>query len=354
MGKRIQSLDGLRGVCIGLVLFGHVRGTAGFPLHGESVRLGRLGVVTFFVLSGYLITRLLLEERTRTGGVALGAFFRRRALRLFPALYAFVAVVLLLEVVGAVQLGGGDVLATATHTMNFHARRAWWLGHTWSLSFQEQFYLLWAPALAVLGAAGGRRVALGAFAAAPLLRVAVFYGWPEQRALVDQAFPLIFDGPATGCLLAFLREDLWRDARYRRLLESPFFAAVPLIVLVTHLYRPSVGVSLLVGQTVINVAIAACVDWAMRFPESRVGRALNSPPLTWVGTISYSLYLWQQLFLARDHPAWFTTFPLNLLLAFAAATASYHLTERPFVRLRARRSTSPPLLAGTPPATERT
>ncbi len=351
MKRGIPSLDGLRGVCIGLVLFSHVQGTAGFPAIPE-IRLGRLGVAAFFVISGYLITVLLLKERGATGRVAVREFYLRRVIRLFPAFYALVAAVVLLAALGVLALRDGDALAAATQTMNYHAQRAWWLGHTWNLSAQMQFYLLWPLALASLGGAGGLRIALGAVAAAPLLRVAVFYGWPAQRPLVDQAFPLICDALATGCLLAFLRERLWGNASYRRLLESPLFAAVPLVVVVAHLYRPSVGVHMLVQQTVVNVGIAASLDWAMRFPGSRAGRFLNAPAMAWVGTISYSLYIWQQLFLARDHRAWFTAFPVNVVLAFAAATASYYLLEKPIGRLRARVSSPVPSL-GAPAATQR-
>lgn|GEM_PF-841531 len=352
MRRGIPSLDGLRGICISLVLFAHVQGTANFPSM-PPIRLGRLGVAAFFVISGYLITMLLMKERAATGRVAVREFYLRRAVRLLPAFYALVAVAVVLEALGILQLRSGDLLAAATQTMNFHGERAWWLGHTWNLAAQMQFYLVWPLALAFLGTAGSLRIALGAFAVAPLLRVAVFYGWPAQRALVDQAFPLVFDGLATGCLLAFLRERLWGNARYRGLLESSLFAAVPFVVLLAYLYRPSVGVSMIVQETVVNVGIAACVDWAMRFHGSRVGRILNAPAVTWVGTISYSLYLWQQLFLARSHRAWFTSFPLNLLLAFAAATASYYLLEKPLGRLRARLAAPLPRLAGAPTATQR-
>lgn len=126
---------------------------------------------------------------------------------------------------------------------------------------------------------------------------------------------MVFDGLATGCVLAILRERLWADARYRHVLESPRFFLVPLAVVVIYLYTPRVGLQLLFGQTLIHVGIALCTDWAMRFPKTRVGRFLNSPPLVWVGVASYSLYLWQQLFLCREHAAWYTTFPQNLVLA---------------------------------------
>jgi peptidoglycan/LPS O-acetylase OafA/YrhL len=272
MSRRIPSLDGLRAVSIAMVLVGHAAGTVGFPLRPAPFAWGHLGVKIFFVISGYLITTLLLDEEARTGGISLGAFYVRRSLRIFPPFVAYAAAIVALERLELVRLRPGDLLAAATYTMNFHADRAWWLGHTWSLSVEEQFYLLWPAVIALLGARGGLRVALAAIGLAPLLRVAVFYGWPSQRPLVDQAFPLVFDALATGCALALLRSSLWRRREYRRLLGSPAFVAVPAAVAAAHLFTPSVGLSLLLGETVMHVGIALCVDWAMRFPDSAVGR----------------------------------------------------------------------------------
>lgn len=336
MSGRIPSLDGLRAVSIMMVLNGHVLGTAGFPLTWMPFAWGGLGVTVFFVISGYLITTLLLAEQAKTGTISLRKFYLRRTIRIFPAFYVYLAAVLILQLNGFLELHRGDLLAAATYTMNFRAERSWWLGHTWSLSVEEQFYLLWPAVVMLFGAAGGLRAALGAILAAPLLRVAVFYGWPSQRALVDQAFPMIFDGLATGCALAMARDRLWQDPRYRRLLDSPLFALVPLIVVAAYLYIPSVGVQLLAGQTIMHVGIALCIDWAIRFPHTRIGRVLNARPLAWLGTISYSLYLWQQLFLCRHHLSWITAFPQNLGLAFASAILSYQLIEQPLLRLRAR------------------
>ncbi len=336
MSKRMPSLDGLRAISIIMVLLGHLSGTVGLPVKWLPFAWGTLGVTIFFVISGFLITSLLVKEYDRTGAISLRMFYFRRTMRIFPAMYVFAGVVVLMKLMGIMHLRDGDALAAATYTMNFHAVREWWLGHTWSLAVEEQFYLLWPIAVSCLGIAGGLRVALGAMVAAPLLRVAVFYGWPSQRPLVDQAFPLVFDALATGCTLAILRRRLWDDHRYRALLESRFFVFVPVLVVLAYTSSPSVGLSLLVGQSVIHVGVVLCIDWAIRFPDTGVGRILNARPLAWVGVISYSLYLWQQLFLSRAHPAWFTRFPLNIILAFAAATASYYLVEQSFLRLRER------------------
>jgi peptidoglycan/LPS O-acetylase OafA/YrhL len=156
---RIPTLDGFRAISIGLVALYHLFRTRGFPsppvLAPWMRWLGELGVRVFFVISGYLITGLLLRELRATGKIAIGRFYFRRALRLFPAFYAFLLVVAVLEGAGVIALNPGDLRSAATYTMNYHANPSWWLIHCWSLSVEEQFYLVWPATLALLGHAAG-------------------------------------------------------------------------------------------------------------------------------------------------------------------------------------------------------
>ena len=145
----IASLDGLRGLSILLVLWAHISRTHGFPWATDShvvASLGDLGVRVFFVISGYLITRLLLAERDKTGTVSLRGFYIRRVYRIFPAFYVFIGVIAALAWAGAITLEPGDLLHALTFSMNHHIVKSWWVGHLWSLSVEEQFYLTW-PAL---------------------------------------------------------------------------------------------------------------------------------------------------------------------------------------------------------------
>jgi len=148
-GGRIPSLDGIRAISIGLVIFSHLAGTHHFPVRWSifSSDLGMLGVRVFFVISGFLITTLLLEEYADSGGISLPWFYFRRTLRIFPAAYAFIAVIFILHGLDLVSLQSRDMLHALTYTMNysqdsFH-RHSWTMYHLWSLSVEEQFYLLW-------------------------------------------------------------------------------------------------------------------------------------------------------------------------------------------------------------------
>jgi peptidoglycan/LPS O-acetylase OafA/YrhL len=338
---RIATLDGVRAVSICFVLFAHALGTGVLPMFAAAHAFADIGVRSFFVLSGFLITTLLLRERARHGQISLRGFYLRRALRIFPAFYAYLAVVLVLRAAGYVSASDSDLAFAGTYTMNFHAERAWYVGHLWSLAVEEQFYLAWPLTLVMLGTQRALGVAVAAIAVAPLVRVGLWYFRPDLRDLTDQAFPCVFDALATGCVLAIARDGLEASERYRRLLDSRWFWAIPIgCAALTLVTRPWFGLG--IAMTLANVGIALTVHRCVSRPTSAVSAFLEHPILVRIGVLSYSLYLWQQLFLNRHSNAWINTFPVNLAFAFLVAALSYRLIERPFLRvsetLRKRRA----------------
>jgi peptidoglycan/LPS O-acetylase OafA/YrhL len=338
---RIPSLDGLRAISIVLLMYAHAMGTRGFPAllgrRGTPLdHVGSLGVRVFFVISGYLITHLLCTEFERTGTLSIRGFYERRAFRILPAYLALLAVIAGLAAAGHIALHDGDLLHALTFTTNFHFARSWYVGHTWSLSVEEQFYLLWPAAMLYAGRRRALRVALAALALAPLARVLLHLFVPSQRAGIGESFPTVADALAAGCLLTLARERLDASAAYQRLLRSPLFLLAPLFCAgsVFIAERPSVDYPL--GQTVLNLSLALIVDRCVRVPDDAVGRLLNAPPLVFVGTLSYALYLTQQLFLNRSSDAAIASFPLNAALAVGAALLLHYGVESPFLRLRSR------------------
>ena len=335
--SRIPALDGLRAISILMVMVSHTNGTHGaFKTSALSfVDLGRFGVRVFFVISGFLITTLLLAEREKHGRISIKDFYIRRVFRIFPAFYAFLAVILVVQALGFITLMPGDALFAATYTTNFHEPRAWWLGHLWSLSVEEQFYLLWPALMVFLGNRGATFFAVASVLTAPLMRVGVWVLLPAYRVYIDEAFPTIFDAIATGCVLASIRPTLTASTLYQRFQSSPLFVLVPLAA-VGAAAVPRVSFDLLVGQTITNVAIALTIDWCVRRPESAPVRFLELRPFVWIGTLSYSLYLWQQPLLNRHSDAFANRFPINLIGAFVLGSLSYYLIEKPVLRLRSR------------------
>jgi peptidoglycan/LPS O-acetylase OafA/YrhL len=332
-GRRIPSLDGLRAIAIGLVLLEHLRGTAGFPSIPalDCIEIGKLGVRIFFVISGFLITSLLLRESQMTGSIDLRAFYVRRVLRIFPAFYIYVTVVALLDTAGGSNLvatRAGDYLAAITYTANYHRDHGWTLGHIWSLSVEEQFYLVWPAIVMLAGRTWSLRLAVFTLALAPALRFALGH-LGQPAAGIGERFETICDAIATGCVLAGLRGRLDASAAYRRWLRSPAWLLAPALVAVVA----TVGVSV-VGQTLLDLGIAISIDRVVRISDDRIGRILNGRTLVFIGTLSYSLYLWQQLFLARWLPGTVHAFPWNLGCAFVAAYLSYTVVEKPILEMR--------------------
>lgn len=335
--KRIPGLDGLRAVSILLVLYGHLIGTRGFYDNAALLdRIGdvaNLGVRVFFVISGFLITSLLLKEVEKTGTISIKQFYRRRALRIFPAAYSFILVVTIAYLLGVCDLRHGDLLHAYTYTMNYSQARSWWMGHLWSLSVEEQFYLLWPATLLLFGVRRGMRMGIAVLILAPLVRLGTGYFWISQRPLIGNTFQTVADTIATGCLLAGYKNDLLHRRWFRRIIDSRIFFLVPLAVLTLNL-KAGGRIRWLILETLINLLIGLCVFRVTIYPQDWAGKFLNWRPVAYVGVLSYSLYLWQQLFINRTSNAWTERFPQNLLLAFCAALLCHYLIEKPFLRLR--------------------
>jgi peptidoglycan/LPS O-acetylase OafA/YrhL len=337
--RHIPSLDGLRAVSIVLVFMAHIAGTRGAPAVFDRLEhLGNLGVKVFFVISGFLITTLLLKEFDRTGRIGLKGFYLRRSIRIFPAFYVYVAVILVLNGLGYVALREGDWLHALTYTMNYHEHRAWELNHLWSLAVEEQFYLLWPALLCLLGPRRALVCAAAAVVLAPPVRMLMWYRLDASPSAMTRHFQAVMDSLATGCLLAGCHNWLGARRWYLAVLSSRFFLLLPLAALLAILAIAAGrdrGPYYVAGQTIANLAIAVCIDRYVRFPGCLTGRLLNTRPFVFVGVLSYSLYLWQEPFLnPMDETSAYATFPRNVVFAVLAALASYYLVERPFLKLK--------------------
>jgi peptidoglycan/LPS O-acetylase OafA/YrhL len=331
---RVPSLDGLRAVSISCVLIAHV-----FFVYSESHRalwlrlvtnLGPLGVSIFFAISGFIITTLLVREREQAGRVDLGAFYIRRAFRIIPPFWVFLA---------AVLVAGSTVTlahaATAAAFLSDYLPTDWWIGHTWSLSVEEQFYLLW-PITFVIAGKGSLRVVLWLMALAPVVRIATHLAYPTIA--LDFMFHTRFDALMIGCAIALARRNR-EDALVLRLLKDGRVAAVSVAFL-------AVGSPLLVdrfhgayqfplGMSLDVLAVGSILVWSIQNPGTLPGRLLNSRPARHLGLISYSLYLWQQPFISPEMSGKVLgQFPLNCLLPLLLAEASYRFVEAPARQMR--------------------
>ncbi|MGD0730479.1 MAG: acyltransferase [Terracidiphilus sp.] len=333
---RFPSLDGLRAVSIVLVLLGHLSGTRGFGWLNLGVGdYAHLGVVVFFVISGFLITSLMLAEDAKNGRVSLKLFYARRALRLLPAAYAFIACICLMWLAGAVHLHARDIWHALTYTVNFETDRSWQVGHLWSLSVEEQFYLIWPCTFVLLLPRRAGWAAAGAILLGPVARAGAWLflrGTPYGEL---EMFPMVADSIAMGCLLAMVRGWLEGKSWYLRLFRPVYSVGLMAIVLLMNRYIGYTVVAVF-GTSVINACLAILIHRGVYCSRDWLGAILNWRPIAFIGVLSYSLYMWQQLFLNRNSSAWVNAFPQNLVFAAAAALASYFLLEKPLLRLRHR------------------
>jgi peptidoglycan/LPS O-acetylase OafA/YrhL len=341
------SLDGLRALSVMAVILYHA-GVSWMPG-------GFLGVEVFFVVSGFLITTLLLEERSRSGTVDLRQFWIRRARRLLPALY------LLLVVVSAVSLLayrdaagrlGGDVVAALAYVYNWwqiladesyfaQAGRPPVLQHLWSLAVEEQFYLLFPPLFALgLVKLGHLRVRLALLvtALASAAWMALLYEPFVDTSRVYYGTDTRLSGLLLGAFLATVWAP-WRSRTPAAPAAGPVLDVAGLAGLVAigwfltrvNAFDPFIyrGGFLLLGVVCI-VVIAVLVH-----PATRLSRVLGWAPLVWVGLRSYSLYLWHWPIFVFTRPevdvplSGFALFVLRMLLTFAAAELSFRYVETP-------------------------
>lgn len=346
---QLPSLDGLRAVSVALVFYGHLRASEGFAPPELPWALQRivvnpnLGVRIFFVISGFLITTLLLREEKKHGGISLTSFYVRRLLRIVPPLFAYLLAVAAFELAIG-HFHGRALLHAATFTTGgfFQGHSSKVLGHTWSLAVEEQFYLAWPFLLASLGTRGRVTLAVGLIALAPLLRagaVVTGHAWFTAQTIAGNVDLLMF-----GCLAAVLLHARpsaaqavlgWRPAAGR--------ALATLCLLGVQLLRgPDAGRLTIPFQCTLEGLTVAYL--LLSLTEQRGGlsyRLLNLRALAWLGTLSYSIYVWQQLFLypggGDGYPAFdFQRYPQNVPLALVAAVGSHYLVERPFLRLKER------------------
>ncbi len=336
---RVPSLDGLRGIFCLVVLI-HAMNTPGAPDLGIRHWIGFKGYLVvnlFFVMSGFIITTLILEERDATGTVSLRGFFFRRTVRIFPPYYVWLLVACGFWALGWAFATPAEILSCFTYTRNYYVGTGDALGHAWSLGVEEQFYLVWAPLLVALGER--RAFAVGLVFMAVLFAPRYWVGTHENDVVRWFVRSTQIDRPLWGCLLAIAVR--WPSLRpiVDRVTASGLAAAAALAVLWVRntFYDSPFGRITAFAAPIDGICLAVIVWWCITRPTSVVGRILNSRPAVYVGGMSYSIYLWQQLFVANTAASARSPlfcFPWNIGLALAVSWCMYHLVDRPSQRLQ--------------------
>jgi peptidoglycan/LPS O-acetylase OafA/YrhL len=296
----------------------------------------------FFVLSGFLITHLLLREERADMRLDLPRFYARRALRILPPLLVYLAAVLVATWTGLTDVPANDFLACLVFVRNYIGSSPA-TAHFWSLAIEEQFYLIWPVLLAVVGGPRVRAVAAVALVlAAPLWMNVSFRLAGGADQLNDKRTDLRLGPILMGSALALvLGTGFGRRACLAAAGTGFAIGAVAVLVAVVFFGALSAPGIRFVGPVVAAGSVAVLINHTIHRPESLITRALEFGPVVWIGRLSYSLYLWQQpfspnVFAESDPSTWFRQFPVNLILALGCAVSSFYLVERPLLALRRR------------------
>ncbi len=342
-GARIRSLDGVRAFAIATVLLAHLQQrfrVVPFEIWAPD------GVELFFVLSGFLITGILIREREDRGGVNMSAFYWRRATRILPALLVY------LGVVSAVMIGSGQappwtaMASAALFAANLYPYEAPpFTQHLWSLALEEQFYLVWPLILLACLRWGGRRSATWAsvimIAASPVFRIAAGFFHPSLPVYRESILlPGRMDSLLAGAFLALCQGSaLWNNIRKH--VERFPWAAPLFFLLISPVLRSKFGNSYIftVGYTAESIAAVFFLAWLLDRPGSLASRALSLRPVAFLGVASYSVYLYQSFVILQWPVDAGGAHPFRVLLAAVlVGLAAYFLVEVPVALLRNRQA----------------
>ncbi|TDW99997.1 acyltransferase family protein [Dinghuibacter silviterrae] len=335
----LPSLDGLRAISIIFVIVGHILYTTPY---GRYIS-GSTGVMIFFAISGFLITTLLLKEQVTTGSFSLKRFYIRRFLRIFPVAYLFLLVLLVINQVFALHIARLDFLMAFFYVKNLMTvyDTSWQTGHFWSLAVEEQFYFV-VPFLLKYHYRTYIRLIFILLLIGPPISILYYHSHITGTTgillgigvdLFGRGITSILFGSFCAILMFKGMIPLQVLSKYRFL--APFLV---LLVAVGH-FNITVGGWQSFWMYANPLLAGAAVLLSLQ-PGSWFYRLLNIPFLKWIGVLSYSLYIWQQLF--TNHQPWAHTIPhgdafwVNIPVLLLVACASYYLFEKKFLKLKDR------------------
>lgn len=334
----LPSLDGLRAIAVFMVVFYHLN---------VLWVSGGTGVLVFFVLSGFLITWLLLKEEDRFGKISLKLFYLRRTLRIMPAFYVYWFLLVGSLIVFSKHLFLGQAICSFFYVNNYYQALMGdpntGLSHTWSLGVEEQFYLLWPITFILLKRNATRlRFLLCSIAVVWIYRECLVFAFHDPQGYIYEAFDTRADHLMIGCLLAIaLKQGVWARL-WRFLVALPGMMWATLVALVcSGVAEHFLGVRYRdgIGFIVEPILAAVLIVQGIAHGSSSLGKVLNWKWVSYLGAISYSVYLYHPVTIGIGRKLAHHLPVLSPLAALAAvivvSSASHLFVEKPMQRLRA-------------------
>jgi peptidoglycan/LPS O-acetylase OafA/YrhL len=305
-------------------------GTRSLALAASALSHGGIGVDIFFAISGFLICTKLLDEKSKTGAISLGDFYIRRAFRILPPMLVYLAVISTLTFSGVTSdVQPIEIVSAGFFFRNYIPDTSWYVGHFWSLAIEEHFYLFVPVAISMLPWKSSLQFAIAVAACSAIVR-GIEHSWMMDTKVEFRTEGRI-DAIMYGAIGALLIH------RYRLFFEEHLSGALTLAAVIAALVICFIFPEMPVRRTAIAITTPLPIIYTTLRPTSALGALLQLPPMQWVGKLSYSLYVWQMMFLV---PAYIVR-PMPLLQSFPAAffcilgcaLISYFLIERPSIRL---------------------
>jgi peptidoglycan/LPS O-acetylase OafA/YrhL len=349
-GSYFRSLDGLRGLAILMVILHHFG--INYFLHGTGLFVdSNTGVHIFFVLSGFLITTILIKEKLKTGHLSLGHFYIRRALRILPVAYLFLLVLIVLNACLNLQIKFIDFVASFLFFKNLSFRNEPYTAHLWSLAVEEQFYIIF-PFLLSYNINRYFIVAL-----------IIIIGVPAISIMGNYHVSILFANPTIACITKVITYSFWKGPviiligsvfsilefkgiiKPGRSASKYFLSFILLVVAIVIHSRTFVFYTKYVSEYLSAILIAYAIVLSIN-NKSLLSVILENGILVKIGILSYSLYIWQELFIGsrawqpwlqmlNGYPVYFIIL-VKVIATFIIASSSYYLFESKFLKLKLR------------------
>lgn len=345
--KELPSLNGLRALSIFFVVFHHL-GQKNFfiglndyfilRLFSSFLQDGQLGVNIFFVISGFLITTLLIKEEQTNNKINLKNFYIRRSLRIFPAFYFLLLVYFILQLLGHLYFTNLSWFTSLTYLKYFNRGSDLLSGHFWSLSVEEHYYMFW-PVIFIAGLKLRRNVLLALIITVILIKSITFYypiSWINDLNIFTR-----IDAIAIGCLFAIYKYEIINIIGNK---WNYVFLVSSICIFVLHfipnkfLITQPVFIFHVLGSahgTIANFFIGLLILFSIYGTKGLWYKFLNFKILNHIGNLSYSIYLWQQIVIYN--PFGYKLNPIEILFViYILAITSFYIIEKPFLKLKVK------------------
>ena len=343
---RIPSLDGIRGLSILMVVFGHA-----FRNYFHHIDIANLGVRIFFIISAYLIVGVLKNSIIK-GRFSLKSFYFKRMMRTFPAFYFYIFCVYILlrwlDFFDLNQFWRAPVYLENYHSRSLWESQQWFVGRSWSLAVEEQFYILVSVLFLMVNKNKitfkiANYIFLLLFFSSPVLRASffIFDFYPDViTGSIHRSFETVVDSIAIGGIIALTPSKIIEKNKIVNYFKNKTFILFALVLGIQFLnsvfVREIFGLKIrfiynLFGISIINISLAIIMFNSISQNNSSIfKKTLNSKILSYIGLLSYSIYLWQQIWLYK----WNIPLALKFIGIIFSALISYYLIEKPSLNFR--------------------